>query len=330
MQVLKDLLVPSIEPVASDVALLRLTEPLGVRDSINYPRDSRPRRVIEHRVHSPAPRPEAIINDDNPQIKRRRLIREDDAGHFRPLPSRDLSLHSTNHPDSHLISTSSAQSGDFLVRHPRVSSQSAQGLFRDNQPSFIDPATAEQLPVYDAPESGYFKTHPVYLRRTDDGPTGQQRPNMRQMGSPQPPRDNISDGVYPRRPTHMQNRSEKLEMVEGGGRIRQVERDYSRGSRVPRPLSPAFPVSHTISRSHGVGHSSVVPDQDFIHSSSQSRLDGHLSHARDGFTVLAERAPRSLTSQRNSQDREQYSARSFATVPSIRARSPVRYVERPM
>ncbi len=330
MQVLNDLLVPSIEPVPSDAALPRLTEALGVHDSVNYSQDSRPQRVIEHQVHSPVPRPRAIINDDSPQIKRRRLMRGDDASHFRPLPSRETSLFYT-HPDSHLISTSSSHSGDFLARHPRVSSQSAQGLFRDNQPSFIDPATAERLPVYDAPKSSYFKTHPSYLRRIDDRPSGQQQgPNMRQMGSPQPPRDNVSDGVYPWRPTHTQNRSENLEMVERDVRIRQVEPDYSRGSHFPRPLSPEFPVSRTMVRSHGTGLSSMVPDQDFIHSFSQSGLDGHASHARDGFTVLAERAPPSFVSQRDFQDREDYSARSFATVPSTRVRSPVRYVERPM
>jgi len=150
------------------------------------------------------------------------------------------------------------------------------------------------------------------------------------MGSPQPPRDNISDGFYPQRPTNVQNRSETVGMVEHDGRIRQVEPDHSRRSHVPRPPSPEFPVSRTISRSYGAGPSSVIPDRDFIHSFSQSRLDGHVSRSRDGFTIISEGAPQSFVSQRNVQDHEDHSARSFATVPSVRPRSPVRYVERPM
>jgi hypothetical protein len=331
-QVLQDLLVPSIEPITSDVALPHLAEPLGVHDSVNYSQDSRSRRVIDHRVQSPAPRPRTIINDDSPQIKRRRLIREDGSGHFRPLPSHDLSVHHSTHHDSHLISTSSAHSGDFLIRHPRVSSQNTQVLSRDSQPSFIDPATSERLPVYDAPESGYFQTHPGYLRRLDDRPSGQQQPgpSVPQIHSPLPPRDIFSDGSYPRRPTNVQYRSETLEMVERGARSRQVEPDHIRESHVPRPLSPEFPVSRTISRSYGAGPSSVLPDRDFIDSFSQSRLDGHVSRSRDAFTILSERAPQSFVSQRDVQDRQDHSARSFATVPSVRARSPVRYVERPM
>jgi hypothetical protein len=103
----------------------------------------------------------------------------------------------------------------------------------------------------------------------------------------------------------------------------------------------------------------VVPDQDFVQNFSQSRLDGHASRPRDsftiinerapqssirhrnvqdhdvhsarsGFTILAERAPQSSVDQRNVQDHEDHSARSFTAIPSIRARSPVRYVERPM
>lgn len=321
-RVLQDMLVPSIEPVPGDVELPRLNEPLGVRDSINYSQDPHPRRVAEQRAYSPAPRPRAIINDGSPQVKRRRLIHEDDAGHFRPLPSRDFSLHSTH--DSHLMSTSSAHSGELHVRHPRLPSHSTQGLSRD-QPIFIDPATAERLPVYDAPESGYFKTHPGYVRRTEDRPSS-QAPSIGQLSHPI--RDNMSDGSYLGRPTHLQNRSEKWEILERDRRFPPAESEYSRGSHVPRPLSPEFSVSSR-TLSHSYGPSSVVPDQDFVQSFSQSRLDGN-SRARDGFIVLAERAPESFVNYRGVQDREDHSARSFATIPSVRARSPVRYVERPV
>jgi hypothetical protein len=328
-QVLQDMLVPSIEPVTGNVALPRLNEPLSVQDNIGYSQDPHPRRVIEQRVHSPAPRPRTIINDGSPQLKRRRLIHEDDAGHFRPLPSRDFSLRPTH--DSHFISTSSAHSGEFLARHPRVFSQSTQGLFRD-QPTFIDPATAERLPVYDAPETGYFERHLGYLRRIDDRPSSQE-PSLEQMSNPV--RDTMSDGAYSGRPTYVQNRSENWEFVERDRRPPPSE--YSRGLHVPRPLSPEFSVSSRI-LSHSYGPSSIGSDQDLIPSFSHPRTiqtertpqslvnyrsvqhrDVH--SARGSFTILAERAP---------QSHEDHSARSFATIPSVRARSPVRYVERPV
>lgn len=316
-QVLQDLLVPSIEPVTSDVALPRLNEPMGVHVRIDYSQDSHPRRVIEQHMHSPAPRPRAIINDGSPHVKRRRLIHEDDAGHFRPLPSRDFSLHSTH--DSQLMSTSSAHSGEYIVRHPRVSSQPSQGLSRD-QPIFIDPATAERLPIYDAPESGYFQTHPGYLRRENERPS-----QATSMGpTSQSIRDNLSNGAYPGRPTHVGDRSEQWGMVERDRRLPPVESEYSRGSHVLRPRSPEFSVSSR-TLSHSYGHPSVRDGftvlaerapQSFV--DHRSRQDHEVSSARGAFTTLAERPPQNLDS-----------ARSFATIPSVRARSPVQYVERP-
>jgi hypothetical protein len=349
-QVLQDLLVPSIESVTSDVAMPRLNEPLGVHDNINYSQEAYPRRVIEQRVHSPAPRPRAIINDGSPQNKRRRMIHEDDTGHFRPLPPRDFSLHSTH--DSHLMSASSAHSGQLLVRHPRLPSQSTQGLSRD-QPIFIDPDTAERLPVYDAPESDYFKSHPGYLRRMNDRPAG-SLPTAGQISYPT--RDDMSDGAYPRRPGLVQNGTENWEVVERDRLIPQLKSEYSQRSHVPRPFSPESSASRTLS--HSYGPSFAIPDQDFVQSFSQSRLDGHASRAKNGFTIISERAPQSANywnvpnhevhsagsgftvlnerapqsavNQRNVQDHEDHPARSFRTLPLPRARSPVRYIERPM
>jgi len=319
-QVLQDLLVPSIEPVSSDVALPHLNEPSGVQTRFDYSQDSHPRRVIEQRVHSPVPRPGPIIDDGSPQFKRRRLIHEDDAGHFRPLPSRDFSLHSTH--DSHLISSSSAHSGEYLIRHPRVLSQPTQGLSRD-QPIFIDPDTAERLPIYDAPESGYFQTHPGYLRRIDDKPS--QATSMGQNSHSM--RDNMSDGAYPGRPTYVGDRGEPWGMVERDRRPPPVESEYSRGSHVLRPRSPEFSVSSR-TLSHSYGPSSVRDGftvlaerapQSFV--DLRNRQEHEVHSSRDGFTVIAERAPQIL---------EDHSARSFATIPSVRARSPVQYVERPV
>ena len=316
-QVLQDLLVPSIEPITSDVALPRLNEPVGVQARINYSQDPQTRRVIEQRVHSPAPRPRAIINDGSPQVKRRRLIHEDDAGHFRPLPSRDFSLHSAI--DSQLMSTSSTHSGEYLVRHPRVSSQPTQGLSRD-QPIFIDPATAERLPIYDAPESGHFQTHPGYPRRSDDRPS-----QATSMGPVSSTRDNMSVGAYPGRPTHVGDRSEQWRMVERERRLPPIESEYSRGSHVLRPRSPEFSVSsRTLSHSYGPASVrdgfTVLAErapQSFV--DHPNRQDHEIPPGRSAFTVLAERAPQNLDS-----------ARSFATIPSVRARSPVQYIERPV
>jgi len=323
---------PSIETSSSDVVSPRFDERRNAQGGFSHLQDSYPRRMAEHRMQSPASRSMAVINDDGPPVKRRRMIHEDDSGRFRPLPPRDHSIYVAS-SDSHLTPTSSTHSGDFLTRRTGVSSsQLTQGLYRGNQPTFIDPDTSERLPVYDAPESGYFSTHPSLLRRADEGALHVQQDenfSMRPMGIAQVPRDNASESLHARRHVIMPNRSEDLRMVERDGRDQKVEPDYHGGTHIPKPLSSEFLVSSNISRPYATSSSTGMPDQDFVHSFSQSRLDPPLSRSRNGFTVLSERQ-QNFVSEGSLQSHENFSARSHATASSTRARSPVRYAEDPM
>jgi hypothetical protein len=321
------MLVPSIETTSSDVTAPRLGERHGVHNS--WEKDSYPRRVIEHQRQSPPPRQVIVINDDSPQIKRRRLVHEDGSGRFRSFPSRDQSYMPVQ-PDSSLISASSVPKGNFLARPPRVPSHPAQGLFKDNQPSSTAPGATDRLPVYDAPESGFFTTHPSHLGRQDigySGGYGGESHIIRQLGSPKP-REKVSESVYHRKPVHDGER-ENLRIVEHTRGFQPPE--YAHRDQFQRPSSPNFPVSNSVSRSYDTGPGSVVADQDFIHSFSQSRLDGPSLRTRDGFTVAPERSRQHFVSQSDAPQRyEDHSTRTFAAIPVSRARSPVRYMERPM
>ncbi len=320
---LQAMLVPSIETASSDVTAPRLDERHGVHNSWENMS-----RVIEHQRQSPPPRQVIVINDDSPQIKRRRLVHEDDSGRFRPLSSRDQSYMPVQ-PDFSLISASSVPKGNFLARPPRVPSHPAQGLFKDNQLSSTAPGVTDRLPVYDAPRSGFFGTHPSHLGRPDVGYSGGYEGEshvIRQLGSPKP-RENVSEGVYHRRPVHDDER-ENMRIVEHTRGFRPPE--YAHRDQFQRPSSPNFPVSSSIFRSYDTGPGSVVADQDFIHSFSQSRLDGPSLHTRDRFTVAPERSLQHFVSHSDAPQREDHSTRTFAAIPVSRARSPVRYMERPM
>lgn len=321
---LQDLLVPSIETTSSDVSSPRKDEwnGPGVRDGFNYP------RVVGHRTQTPLSRQVIVIDDDSPQVKRRRLVHEDDSGHSRPLLSHDHSVYApASHSDSlTLKSSSSVQSGGYnpnsVVRPPRALTQSTQGLSRDTQSYYTDPATGERLPIYDAPVSGHFEPHPGYLRRGDGGSIAVQREddfNMRSVAHSQPPHD-----LYHRRPINMHPTSETSE-INLRGHFRQVESQTQM-----RPKSPGFPASYQPSRAYESGPTSGGPDQDFIHTFSQSRLDGPLSHSRDGFNVVPARSQQSVVSKGSLPYHQNSSARSFASAPSGRGRSPIGHMERPL
>jgi hypothetical protein len=268
-----------------------------------------------------------VINDDSPQIKRRRVVIEDDPGRFRPLPPQDHSLSiPTQHNDSRLRSASSAHSGDFLVQRSRVLSQATQGMSWDSQPMYTEHATAERLPIYDAPKSDYFPVHPENFRRVASGQRSGQREDfygMWQMGTSQPTRDIAIENTHHQRPV-IEYRGEEIKVAERDRGVRQTEPQY-----VLRPVSPKFPESQKISR-YDMGPGSEVADQDFIQTFSQSRLDGPLLRTRDSLIALPENSHQHFVSQSNIPLRHMDSNRSFATIPSSRARSPVQYSDRPM
>lgn len=323
---LQDMLVPSIEKASSD-AVYGSPRPDGRHEVYDGQQEPYPRRVIECRRQSPAPRQVIVINDDTPQLKRRRVVYEDDAGHFRPVPSRDQDFYSTApRADSHILPASSVQPRDFLVRRERLPSQSSQGLFRDVQPSLTSPVVGERIPIYDAPpESDYFTSLPDRHRRVEVGHGSIQRdgpPIKRQMDSPQPYIEKRGEISYTRRPVNE-------DMRVRHDRARQAQPEFSFRDSVQRPSSPAFPVS-SVSRPHETGPD-PVGYQAFLHNFSQSRLDPPLPRARDSFTVASERSHQNSIAQANIPQRYgDRPAESFTTLRSAEARSPVQYVERTM
>jgi hypothetical protein len=321
---LQDMLVPSIEIASSDVVATspRLDERHGAHSRFDHPQDPYPPPMVDRRMQSPARR-QVIVIDDSPQAKRRRVVREDDSGHFRPIPSRDQNVYVTApHAESHIMSASSVQPRDFLVTRSRLPSQSTQGLFRDMQP-------AEPIPIYDAPEPGFFTAHPGHLRRADvdfGSDQHESRHITRQLGTPKP-LESASENVY-RRPV---DANHNMRMVERDRCIRHAGPDFRPGNNAQRPLSPSFPVFERSSRTYemGPGPGPEVADQAFIHRFSQSRLEPPLPETRDGFIVLPER-PQNFVGQGSiSHGYEDQSTRSFQPVHPVRARSPARYIERP-
>lgn len=336
---LQDMLVPSIETASSD-AVIDSPHPDRRHEVYEAPQESYPRRVVERvverRRQSPAPHQVIVINDDSPQLKRRRVVYEDGLGHFRPLPPRDRDAYSTApRADSYLLPASSVQR-DFLVRHERPP-QSSQGLFRDGQPSLAGPVVGERIPIYDTPlDSNYFAPTSDRYKRLEAGYVPIQRdgpPIKRYADSPQPYLD-AGDRPYTRRPVNgnvrvVENDGASPAQPEFSSRIFENagESSYAR-----RPVSGDMrTVENDRVNQAQPEISSRVPQRDgyqvLLDNLSQSRLDPTpLPRARDGFA-----APSYSTTQVNTESRyENQPSEVFTKLRPEEARSPVRYVERPM
>lgn len=324
---LQDYLVPSIETASSDVSSPRIHEWSGPRgQDVNHS------RVVGPRTHTPAPHQVIVINDDSPQVKRRRMIREDDSGHFRPLPSRDHSFHvPASHSDSLTLKSSSfvqteVRDSSPIVRHSGAPTQATQGLLRDTEAFYTDPLTGERLPVYDAPEPGYMPKHSGSMTRGEGRFSADQREDsyrMRPMGHPE-----AHDGIHHRRPIHIQNGSEISDLNARSSNARHPESVYNSEHQM-RHTSPAISSSYQPSRSFGMSSKSGGPDQNFVQSFSQSRLDGP-SYSRDGFSAVPTRPQQNVASHGNLPYHQEIQAGSYLPSVSSRARSPIRYVEKPM
>lgn len=322
---LQDLLVPSIETGPTNFpSPSHVVERSGFRTEREM--DVYPRRANEHGRISPVGRQVIVLDDDSPQAKRRRVVFED-SGHPGAAASLSRPYMQPERFESPRL-RASAQPGEFLASHSRATPQLAQGLFQSTPGQWQRPVGAGQLPVYDAPESGFFATHPRQLGmqeveyRAPSNYGGEPRVE-RQNGTAMPRRDNSDNG----------NRS----LNEPHRAFMAVAEPYPGGYQAPdyRPngtvgqRSPNFP----------------AVDQAFVHSFSQSRL-GNVSG--DGFDAPYERAaPPSFSNQAIPQQRyEDSSLRSFSNqsiqqqrfepsirssaAPPLRPRSPVQYIERPM
>lgn len=274
-----DVLVPSIEP-PGDIASPRMDGWNGQNAGYLNSQAPYPRRV-EQRVQSPHSRQVIVIEDDSPQHKRRRVLHEDDFGRPRPVPSRDHGFYvPAQRSDSHLMFSSSVQPADFLHRNPGQPSHSRQGLSRDVPSTYTDPGAAEQLPVYDAPESRFYQEHSSRLDVPVAIPRQEEPYGLRQVISSQISRENMPS--Y--RPIH------SLESSAGPHyeRARQADFSYDYRHSEHRPLSPEASMSHKVDH-YNIGSRSGNADRDFVQSFSQSRLDGPPSHVSHGFAVNSER-----------------------------------------
>jgi len=327
---LQDMLVPSIEMPSGDPINQprHVIERRDIHDRFNPPQESHPRMAVNDQRLSPPRRQVIVIDDDSPHVKRRRMVREDDSGQFRSLPSRDYTVHATSPPaHSHFMQPSSVQSRDFPVRRSAMQSESSQGLLGGVRSSYH---SAERIPVYDAPGTGSLERPHEYFRR-DTVDTGYREGSRisRRMGSPMPLRETAGEPVYRR----------QVNASENGREIQDMRtHEFDRGPRLDEPShhvngfqmgqSSNFPVSSTVSRSYDIGHRPVVSEQVLSHELSQSRLDGQVS-GRNGFAVCDR--PR-MERQKFAQDNisRGHDNGSSSSVPPARARSPVRYEERSM
>lgn len=322
---LQDFLVASIETASSDVSSLRKAEcnGFGVHDAFNHP------RVVDPRTQTPLPRQVIVLDDDSPKVKRRRLVREDDAGHFRPIPSRDhLAYPPASYSDSLMFKPSSsihsgARNPSPPIRHTKTAVQTTQGMSRVNQSFFTDPGTGERLPIYDAQDFSRVQSRPSYL-------------GARRDGLPAPPRDvvrmgqvgyNIHDDQYRQKPADMHDISEPLNSSVRAS-VRQFGLDHSLDQMMAS--SSGNSTSYRPSRLNVSGPSSDGPDQAFIHRFSQSNLNGFNSNGGDSFDIPPARYQQSPVSvgQSNFPYHQESSTRSHATAFSGRVASPAECTER--
>lgn len=271
------------------------------------------RRVVEQRLLSPVQRQLIVIDDDSPPVKRRRVAREDIA-HFGSASSHDHKFYVSNtaRSDSYVISGSFAEERDFLVRRPVLSS-SAQGLSRT---IYIDPETAEELPIIDEHDIGRYGRHAAHARLSDDR-HGPRVPNANSgMQRVEPPQKyiDLTREIMP---------AQRAVAQPAYVRDRTVQREDNFGTRQPSPRSRQYqPVNL---RPPGA-------DQDSIQTFSHSRIDGSASNAANGFVILSERSQRStgLGEVRTGRQYENASATHVQDGNCVRARSPVRYMEGPV
>lgn len=284
---LQDLLVPSIETgsrnFSSSSNVLGRSGFRTERDVESYPRGPDERRRI-----SPAGRQVIVIDDDSPQPKRRRVIHEDPS-HFRTAASLNHPYMQPERFESPRLS-SSAQRGEFHAAHSRAAPQPVQGLSQHL-------IGGEQLPVYDAPENGFFAAHP------------------RQLGMQE---------VEYRAPSRYGDGKHRENAQFGRESDRNILRDKQ---QFTEPIQPSMMVAepyHGVARAldyrtngppgHVHPHSPAV-DQDFVHSFSQSHLGGNAA-------TFSNYAP--------PQQRYDPQYQPYAAPAPIQQRPPVQYMERPM
>lgn len=285
---LQDLLVPSIEPglnnFSSSSNVVSHSGYKAERQMELYPRDPDERRRI-----SPAGRQVVIIDDDSPQPKRRRVIHED-ASHFRTATSLNRPFMQPERFESPRLRTS-VQPEEFHASRSRAPPQppqsSSQSLSR-----------SEQLPVYDAPENGFFVAHPRQLgmreveyrapSRYGDGNRQENAHFSRESDRDIPPRENQP---------FMQPNQARMMVTEPFQGVAQAPEYRTTGpSRYLDPYSPAV-------------------DQELVHNFSQSHLGGNAA---------------SFSNHAPLQQRYDPPYQPYAVPAPIQQAPPVQYMRRPV
>lgn len=309
----EDTPLPSIEP-SSTFALSRPHVSGNLHGGFSHTQDNFPRRVVEQRLQSP-PQRQVIVIDDSPQVKRRRVVCEDDVGHFRadPVLSHGQNFHvAAPARPSHFISNSSVESGNFSSR--MIESQGTQGLSRPRQRVYIDPVTSEELPVFDEPSMGNFAPRqPAPARPLETGYTQEIRRDMVQAPSAYAYHGQRTEvqPAYPQ-PVYADARPLRVEAVRADERRVDDRR--------------AVPVQY-----HDMQQNVMRTDRDLAHSLSQSRLDGPVPSSNNDFIILHERAPQqSVAGRSNHVQYHENRSRPVQYVSRTRPRSPVMQFQRPM
>lgn len=307
---LQDLLVPSIEPTSSED--MASSSRMHERHMAKY-RHSQPPTVIENSRTSPNRRPVIVVEDNSPQFKRRRVVRERESGHCMPVPVNDqVRRRAVVYDESLATSSSFALGDDFEFRPSNVPPEVSQGLYGDSQPR-------DRIPAYSQSFSGGYAQLPEQMRRTDLslGPVQEENHhNFRRLAiSPQ-----INGSVEP-----VYYRTVRIvESADSRGR-READFKYRSGNLVQRPVTGTSTFSAGISSQRDSGP--AIADQPFIYRFSESKSEPSLQQTRESFILLPERSGQTLREGVAQHGYENQPARPLAALHSVRARSPGRVFE---
>ncbi|KAI1008161.1 hypothetical protein K3495_g54 [Podosphaera aphanis] len=316
----QDMLVNSIE-TAPQGALSRPETRSFVSDRLNYAQDSNVLRTRGIAHQTPAHQQVIIIDDDSPEVKRRRMTYEDDFGHCRPLSPRNHDVASTcqqqfDHPSN---SVSTGQSREYRVRPLRTYSQYAQETSRNVSPTNIDPATTGRGPVYDAQHARFLSPLPKIPGRagTELRPRDYVEHIDLTLPGPAPNFDHhsrrLSDGQLQIQRPEVSERTEHAKYING------YHRSWSPQSYAPIQSSRTYETAPSILR----------PIHHVEYESYHYPADGFALRAMDHPTVISGREFLRNNAQPQHHGNNENS-NSFVPPRLRRARSPLRISERPM
>ncbi|RFU26043.1 hypothetical protein B7463_g10293, partial [Scytalidium lignicola] len=327
---LQDMLVPSIEsPAISSAPALpprRADSPKEPYIRYEHPVMPPRRQVFQTRRESPSPQV-IVISDDSPKVKRQRLLYEDDTGHFKPV--QNFNSNSSFIGVHHEVPSKSSMSlMETQAQRQAFPPSSNQGLFHDSQTSMSTSFVPMQDSRYHHSGSG------VMPRHLDQIDGAEHNFGLSPKGEAPPRRGQSYQRVISNDHEHLYSPSTdnaNLRVIERGEMPRRGQFDFQLSEHTARPISPAFPVSSRVSRSHEMRTGPAVADQTFIHRFSQSRLGSTVPEAReDSFIVLPQKSHRNFVQHVDPRSYVEQSTRlSTALDPHSSSGQPWDIVQRP-